>query len=439
MLLDLDAFFASVEQLDHPEWRGRPVIVGGSPQKRGVVATCSYEARAFGVHSAMPSAQAARLCPEAIWTAGNFPRYIELSQQVIEIMYGVSPFLQQVSIDEAFLDVTPGRYTGGHPIGLARTISAQVQKLGITCSIGLGSSKTVAKIASDQDKPSGLTVVFPGVEAAFLAPLPVRTLSGVGRKAEQALKMIEVVTLGDLAKAEISLLKPVFGKNAELMRLRAAGIDPAPVETEAPVKSVSNEMTFSVDLVQEDDLLAAIAMLSDRVGRRLRHKGLAGQTVTLKLRFHDLSIHSAQKTLARLVNNEFEFAPVAQGLLGQIWRPGDLVRLVGVGISGFSEGTVEQLGLFNPDLDSGTGHPPEQPGAFGQMAGKGAQSDHALERSLAEATDHVRQRFGEKSVGYGRDLRFRGHDTGTVGQKKDDYKDPLHKSGHDREDQPGTQ
>ncbi|MDR0308928.1 MAG: DNA polymerase IV, partial [Coriobacteriales bacterium] len=226
LLVDLDAFFASVEQLDHPEWRGLPVIVGGDPQRRGVVATCSYEARKFGVRSAMPSAMAARLCPDAIWTPGNFPRYTELSRKVMDIMRQVSPRLQQVSIDEAFLDVSPGRYTGEHPVLLAQKIAADVATLGITCSVGLGSSKTVAKIASDQDKPRGLTVVYPGSEATFLANLEVRVLFGIGPKAEQSLHRLGIQTLGQLAETDIALLQPIFGKNAELILRRSCGIDP---------------------------------------------------------------------------------------------------------------------------------------------------------------------------------------------------------------------
>ncbi len=171
-LLDLDAFFASVEQLDHPEWRGKPVIVGGSPDKRGVVSTASYEARAFGVHSAMSSAQAQRLCPHAIWTHGHFDRYREMSARVMGILADETPFVDRVSIDEAFFDITPGRFSKESPIGIAQRISKRVRELGLTCSIGLGCNKTVAKIASERDKPRGLTVVLPGTERGFLRPLP---------------------------------------------------------------------------------------------------------------------------------------------------------------------------------------------------------------------------------------------------------------------------
>ena len=171
-LLDLDAFFASIEQLDHPEWRGLPVIVGGSPSKRGVVSTASYEARRYGVRSAMTSATAARLCPDAIWTSGNFKRYREMSAKVMAILVDETPLVEQVSIDEAFFDITPGRYSREEPYEICARIQARVSELGISCSIGLGTTKSIAKIASERDKPRGLTIVFPGSEQGFLAPLP---------------------------------------------------------------------------------------------------------------------------------------------------------------------------------------------------------------------------------------------------------------------------
>jgi len=171
-LLDLDAFFASVEQLDHPEWRGRPLIVGGSPERRGVVSTASYEARRYGVHSAMPSSQARRLCPDAVWTQGHFGRYREMSERVMAVLDAETPLVEQVSIDEAFFDVTPGRYSHESPIGICRRVQAAVAGLGVTCSIGIGVNKTVAKIASEREKPRGLTVVYPGTEQGFLARCP---------------------------------------------------------------------------------------------------------------------------------------------------------------------------------------------------------------------------------------------------------------------------
>ncbi|MDR0347037.1 MAG: DNA polymerase IV [Coriobacteriales bacterium] len=439
LLLDLDAFFASVEQLDHPEWRGKPVIVGGDSARRGVVSTCSYEARAFGVRSAMPSSHAARLCPNAIWTPGNFPRYISLSKQVMKIMSDVSPRLQQVSIDEAFLDVSPGRFVKDHPITLANRIREEVSRLGVTCSIGLGTSKSVAKIASDMDKPNGLTVVFPGRELDFLSPLPIRTMSGVGRQAEKRLHELGIYTLGELANSDDYILHQVFGKNATMMRNRCLGINDSAVESDDEVKSVSNELTFATNLTERTEIEQSIAMLAAKVARRLRRKRLAGYTVGLKVRYDDLSIANAQQTLPRPVDDENEFIPALFSLIDNVWRPGTSLRLVGVAVSSFGQ-KPEQLSLFD-DIESAPGNPQKPPVNTGRPTGQktgimgrrtashltGQPSPHkANRRSLVEATDRVKDRFGEEAVGYGREMRFRDRDTGTIAQKKDDYKDPLH-------------
>ena len=408
LLVDLDAFFASVEQLDHPEWRGKPLIVGGDAGRRGVVSTASYEARAYGVHSAMPSSQAARLCPDAIWTPGNYPRYIEMSRKVMDILLDESPFLQQVSIDEAFLDVSPGRFNHEDPVAIATRIQERVAELGISCSIGIGVNKTVAKIASDQEKPRGLTVVYPGTEYAFLAPLPLRCMSGIGPRSETRLKDLGLTTLGDVAEADPALLRPIFGVNTKMMQERCRGTERAPIEREADTKSVSNEMSFAQDLSSREDVKAAIEMMADKVGRRLRAKGLAGSTVTLKLRYSDRSIHTSQLTLDRRTDNEAEIQDICLGnLLDDIWQEGMEVRLVGVGVSGFDGQEVpEQLSLF----DERNSEP----------------QDYESNRALSNATDKVRDRFGEKAVIYGRNLRMQDQDTGTVAQNKDDYKHPLH-------------
>ncbi|HBT95096.1 MAG TPA: DNA polymerase IV [Coriobacteriia bacterium] len=422
ILLDLDAFFAAVEQLDHPEWRGKPVIVGGSPDKRGVVSTCSYEARKFGVRSAMASARAAKLCPDAIWTPGNFPRYIELSNRVMQIMSDVSPRIQQVSIDEAFLDISPGRFVKDHPVMLAHTIRSKVAELGITCSIGLGTSKSVAKIASDMEKPDGLTVIYPGMEQAFLFPLPIRTMSGVGRQSEKRLNDFGIFTLGELANADEGVLKGIFGKNSTMMRNRCLGLNDSEVLSDDEVKSVSNEMTFSTDLREREEIKQSIEMISAKVGRRLRHKGLAGYTVSLKVRYEDLSFANVQHTLDRPVDDEHEFAPVLVELLDQVWEPGTGLRLIGVAVASFQE-RPEQLSLFGDDLTAGMGTAGKN--APAKTVGDKKQPRKKPKRALVEATDKVKNRFGEDAVGYGRELRFRERDTGTIAQKKDDYKDPL--------------
>ena len=384
LLMDLDAFFASVEQLDHPQWRGKPVIVGGQAGKRGVVSTCSYEARAFGVRSAMPSSTAARLCPQAVWVEPHFKRYRELSAAVMGILYDESPLLEQVSIDEAFLDVTPGRFVRKSPVAIAARIQQRVSQLGITCSIGVASGKSVAKIASDLDKPRGLTVVYPGSEQAFLAPMEVRAMPGIGKQSALKLQALGIRTLGDLAAAQPAQLKGVFGVNAAAFVHRAAGIDERPLVTESEVKSISNERTFTRDLTSRAEIEAAIDYLGCMVGRRLRKQGLAGHTVTLKLRYSDLSSRTAQHSIGSQVDDESVFIPVAKQLLGQVWRPGDSVRLVGIGIGGFHE-KDQQMELF------GDGSAEELP------AGNPA---------LVSAADKVRDRFGDGKLVFGRQLKL---------------------------------
>ena len=388
-LMDLDAFFASVEQLDHPEWRGKPVIVGGSPEGRGVVSTASYEARPYGVHSAMPSAQAKRLCPHAIWTSGHFDRYREMSAKVMDILADETPFVDQVSIDEAFFDITPGRFSRENPVEIASRISRRVSELGITCSIGLGTSKTVAKIASDRDKPHGLTIVPPGTEENFLEPLPVRAMSGIGTSAEASLKRMGIYTLGQLAAAPVARLVTVFGSNAQLMHARAAGLEMsgvAPIDAPEETKSVSNERTFAQDLTERDDIDAALALLGESVGRRLRRRGLAGRTVTVKVKYSYGNGRTIQRRLPHATDDENIFVSVARSLMDEIWTEGMHIRLLGIGMSDFRcDGDVQT------DL-------------FCEVDERGAVA--SSKRELSVAVDKVRERFGSGAVNFGRAARF---------------------------------
>lgn len=394
MLLDLDAFFASVEQMDHPDWKGKPVIVGGDPAKRGVVSTCSYEARKYGVHSAMPSSTAARLCPQAIWTSGNRKRYVEVSNRVMEILRQESPFMQQVSIDEAFLDITPGTHIGEHPITIALRIQDKVNALGVTCSIGLGTSKTVAKIASDMDKPRGFTVVYPGEEAEFLAPLPIACMSGIGQASQTKLTRYGITTLGQLHEADPGLMASVFGKNAELMRNRCIGVDPSPVAEDDQMKSISSEMSFAEDLVREEDVKAAIGTAAAKVARRLRREGVKASTVTLKLRFHNLKVHTAQMQLSKETDSEYDLLQPLYKLLGQAWEGQAPLRLVGVAASGFDRKPCCQQSLF--DMEDEETH----------------QQKRDLSK-LAAATDAIRDRFGDEAISFGKERRTNKNLTGT--------------------------
>lgn len=398
-LMDLDAFFASVEQLDHPQWRGKPVIVGGSPERRGVVSTASYEARVYGVHSAMPSWQAQRLCPQAIWTHGRHLRYKEVSDQVMAILRDETPLVEQVSIDEAFFDVSPGRYSHENPIAICRRIQRRVSQLGVTCSIGIGVNKTVAKIASDRQKPRGLTVVLPGTEAAFLAALPVRVMSGIGKASEEHLAQLGIKTLGQLAKQDPERMRAIFGVAAQRMVSRAAGLENSRVrgyDEPEEVKSVSNERTFAHDLSSRAELEAAIGHVSALTGRRLRKKGLKGSQVTLKLKFDIYHTHTAQRQLDEPTDDEHVFGAVAIELLEGLWREGTGVRLVGVGVSGFGDMRPHQLDLLS------TQEPSQE-----QRQGRDL-------RALSVATDDIRARFGNDILSYGRDLRFRHDESDTL-------------------------
>lgn len=441
LLVDLDAFFASVEQLDHPAWRGKPVIVGGDADKHGVVSTCSYEARAFGVRSAMPASTARRLCPDAIWTRGHFARYRALSNEIMAILRDETPYVQQVSIDEAFMDVTPTAVNTEHPVLIARRIARRVEELGVTCSIGVGTTKSVAKIASDMDKPRGITVVYPGGERAFLDPLPVRTVSGVGAAAERALVTCGIRTLGDLARADASILKKVFGKNGEMMRRRAAGEDASPVETDDVVKSVSNEVTFAEDLTTREEVEAAIGTIAAKVGRRLRRKGLKGRTLSLRVRYDDRTTRSAQTQLARPSDNEIAFTPALLRLADDLWRPGMKIRLLGVGMAGFEEEAVVQEQLFAIDdapapgtqtRDSADEDDEVSTSGSAQRRRTDAQSssrrsarpvlDEKRSGSLLAATDTLKDKFGESAVRFGRELRNERNTTGSSSKNPADYK-----------------
>ena len=411
LLVDLDAFFASVEQLDHPAWRGKPVIVGGDADKHGVVSTASYEARPYGVRSAMPSSTARRLCPDAVWTHGRFDRYREVSNAIMAILRSETPHVQQVSIDEAFLDITPTAVNREHPVRVAQRIQRRVEELGVTCSIGAGTSKTIAKIASDMDKPRGLTVVYPGSERDFLAPLPVRAMSGIGASAEEKLRSRGIRTLGQLADADLRMLERVFGKLGRVMHVRANGGDDAPVEQDDAVKSVSNEMTFATDLTRREDVEAAIATMAAKVGRRLRRKGLRGRTLALRVKFDDLSVRSVQRQLPQPSDDELAYTPLLYAMGDEVWRPGTPLRLIGVGMSGFAEEGAVQESLFDVAEAAPSADDVEP-----------VVRDERKRRGLIEATDLVKDRFGEAAVRFGHELRNEGNTTGSSSKNPADYK-----------------
>ena len=335
---DFDAFYASVEQLDAPELRGKQVVVGGSAAGRGVVASASYEARKFGVRSAMPMRTAQRLCPQAIRVGARFDRYREISQQVMSMFRDLTPLVEPLSLDEAYLDVTAVVAANHQPAEIAAGLRRRVKvELGLIISIGVATSKSVAKIASDMDKPDGLTVVAPGEERAFLAPLPIGNLWGVGPKTAERLIAEGIETIGDIARQDEDWLRERFGKQGAHMQRLALGQDDSPVVVRRETKSVSAETTFPRDTGDAEMLQEVVNRLSQRVAQQLRRKELQGRTVKLKLRLSDFTTFTRQRTLPHAVQSADDLSQSAGDLLRAEIHGRRRFRLVGVGVSGFEQ------------------------------------------------------------------------------------------------------
>ncbi|MDP9180752.1 MAG: DNA polymerase IV [Chloroflexota bacterium] len=342
---DLDAFYASVEQLDKPELRGNPVVVGGPPESRGVVAAASYEVRKFGVHSAMPMSRALRLCPSAIRVSPRFDRYGEISRQVMAIFRSVTPLVEPLSLDEAFLDVTGRHRAYGGARGLAEHLKREIKlQTGLTVSIGVGTNKTVAKIASDKEKPDGLVVVAPGTEAQFLAPLPVRALWGVGPKSEKALIAAGFRTVGDIAAASPRHFETLFGGRGRELWEMASGNDDRAVITEYERKSVGAETTFPKDLPDGPELREELARVAAHVAERLRKSGARARTIAIKLRYHNFHTITRQSSRPEPTDDEAEIATTAGALLDNVVEEGDKFRLLGIHASRLGEGGGEAVG-----------------------------------------------------------------------------------------------
>jgi DNA polymerase IV len=370
--LDLDAFFVAVERLDNPALIGQPVIVGGRPTVRGVVASASYEARAFGVHSAMPTAQALRLCPQAVLLRGHRARYVEMSRRVMAILADYTPLLEPISIDEAFLDMTGTEDHYGSPGHLASTIQARIDReLGLSASLGGATNKLIAKIASDFRKPHGITVVPAGKEADFLAPLPIRKLWGVGEVTGKELVRMGISTIGDLARLPLETLRARFGAQGEALWRAASGIDDSAVTPEHEVKSLSTEETFAQDVWDVATLQRELLRLSDSVAARLRRHNLAARTVELKLRYGDFSTISRQATLADATDAGPVVYAQVLALFESAWQRGRPVRLLGVAAANLAQ-PARQLRLF--------------------------EQEDLRQAQLDAALDRIRARFGERAI-----------------------------------------
>lgn len=382
--LDLDAFYCAVEIQRDPSLDGKPFAVGGQPDQRGVVASCSYQARRFGIHSAMPMSRAVQLCPDLIIVSRHDGKYGEASREVMARLKQVTPFVEQISIDEAFLDVTGLPEAG---LLLARRLQAEIrEEPGLPCSFGIATNKLVAKIANTVGKskantdgpPNAISVVLPGREARYLSVLPVNALWGIGPKTGERLNRMGVKTIGDLAKIPEARLVKLFGKLGADLARRSRGIDDHPIITEHEAKSISRETTFVRDVNDAETLYKTLRQLSDGVGWRLRRAGLTGKTISIKLRWTDFSTITRQLTLHHPVDQDSEIYQAARQLFEQAWVPGRKVRLIGVGVSGF-ETTGRQLSLWEGEQDK-------------------------QDRHLQSTLDELRERFGERIVKRGSDL-----------------------------------
>ncbi len=344
--VDMDAFYASVEQHDHPELAGQPLIVGGTGG-RGVVAAASYEVRRYGVRSAMPIGRALQLCPHAICVRPRIARYQEVSRAVFAVFHEFTPLVQGLSLDEAYLDVTASQSLKGVATDIARQVKELVRaRTGLTASVGVAPNRLVAKIASDLDKPDGLTIVTPERIHAVLDPLPVKRLPGLGRKKGDEVMVAGIATLGELRRASDTQLWPLFGRDSARMRERASGIDERSVNAEWEEKSISAEETFSEDVADPSRLQAELARLADKASARLRGKQLVAGCVAIKVRQHDFTTHTRQRPLTPATHDSRVIATQAQQLLAT-WlgeHRGARIRLVGVGVSELAE--AAQLDLF---------------------------------------------------------------------------------------------
>ena len=374
----MDAFFVSVEELYDPALKGKPVVVGGRPNERGVVAAASYAARRFGVHSAMPLRTAYKLCPQATFVEGHPARYREYSGRVHEVLQAFSPLVEMASIDEAYLDLSGTERLYGPPLRAAHLLHERMKAATqLNCSIGTAASRLVAKICSDQAKPNGVLWVVPGREAAFLAPLDVRKVPGVGKVTEKNLHALGIRKVGDLARLDDAFLEERFGKWGLALAGKSRGEDAGgwfdtEIGAEEGPKSISHEHTFMEDTADAARLEATLSKLCEMVGRRLREHGLHAGTIQLKLRYKDFSTITRAHSFARGTQLDTEIFEEIRALFRRNWRPGAAVRLLGVHASGWTEGG-EQMDLLGEDR-------------------------HERWKQALAAADRLRDRYGDSAV-----------------------------------------
>jgi DNA polymerase-4 len=381
----MDAFFVSVEELFDPSLIGKPVVVGGKSNERGVVSAASYAARKFGVHSAMPLRTAYKLCPQAIFVDGHHERYTEYSGKVRHILESFTPLVQMASIDEAYLDMTGTERLHGPPMRAAHRLHAAVkERTGLNCSIGIATSRLVAKVSSDQGKPNGVLWVVPGSEAGFLAPLDVRKIPGIGKVAEKTLHTYGIRKVGDMARLDEAFLRQKFGQWGLAMAGKAKGLDAggwfdSEIGEEEDPKSISHEHTFMEDTNDAGQMESTLAHLSEKVARRLREHGLHARTIQLKMRFSDFSTITRAHSLGERTQLDIDLIEVSRKLFRDNWPPGAKIRLLGVHTSGFDREEAQ------PNLLDG--------------------DRHGRWKAALLAADKLRDRFGESAVSTGAAMR----------------------------------
>jgi DNA polymerase-4 len=378
--VDMDAFFVSVELLERPELRGKPVVVGGRPDQRGVVSAASYEARKFGIHSAMPLRTAGRLCPHAIFLDGHHKKYSEWSDRVATILVKFSPIVEMVSIDEAYLDLAGTERLYGPPLAAADTLLRTItRKTGLPCSGGLATTRLVAKVASDQAKPRGLVWVPPSMEARFLAPLPIRKIPGIGKVTEKALRALGIETVNQLAAHQQQKLEKVFGQWGTALYRKARGGDAYEFLIDAEPKSISHNHTFGEDTANIEEMESLLSHLSQKACKRLREAGLYARTLTLTIRYAGFQTYTRSKTLTDPLNLDSDIYAHFLALYREHLDKKRKVRLLGTALSHFTHGS-EQLDLLEADRRE-------------KLA------------KLTKAADQLRDKFGFDTVQFGGSLR----------------------------------
>jgi len=374
--VDMDAFFAAIEQRDNPQYRNRPVIVGAAPEGgrgRGVVSACSYEARNFGISSAMPISIAYRKCPQAVFLPVDIEKYSRVSSEIHSLFYDFTPEIEPISIDEAFLDITGSYRIFGAPLRVCRLLKSRIkEEIGLTASVGLAPIKMAAKIASDLEKPDGLVEVTEKNLLDFLWPLGIEKIWGLGKKSKIVLNKMGIKTIGELAGTNFKKIEEVFGRNGRHFWQLANGIDERLVETDGEVKSISNELTFAQDTRGQEKIKSALIGLCEKVSGRLRQEGLKGKTITLKIRLEGFHTYTRSKTLSKTTNFVDTIYRIIKELFGNFDLKGRKVRLVGVKVSNFLTGELKE--------------------SFFSDAG-----DEKKER-IHQAVDKIKRRFGDIAI-----------------------------------------